>query len=157
MTLVAHDAIRHIQHTLSSDEVPAIGALRILNDAGEYLVNMHNWRWLEGAQVKLDLHKDVDHVWLPDNFREIIGYDASQGLTSGLELTSHQYLVELRSNAVSTSAFRYWAAVTHAERYVAATATATFHATNQPDTDSILNVGDGANVVFPGRLVCLGW
>ena len=154
MTLVAHDAIRHIQHTLSSDEVPSIGALRILNDAGEYLVNMHNWRWLEGAQVKLDLHKDVDHVWLPDNFREIIGYDATQGLTSGLELTSHQYLVELRSNEVSTSAFRYWAAVTHAERSVAATATLTCDTIPDSDASTIVGLADGYNElkIASGRL-----
>ena len=145
MTLTAHDAIRHIQHTLSSDEVPSIGAFRILNDAGEYLVNMHNWRWLEGAQAKLDLEKDVDHVWLPENFREIIGYDATQGLTSGLSLTTHQYLVELRSNEISTSAFQYWAAVTHAQRQVAASSQL-ICATNPSNTHTI-TLNDNVNSV----------
>ena len=151
MTLTAHDAIRHIQHTLSSDEVPSIGAFRILNDAGEYLVNMHNWRWLEGAQAKLDLEKDVDHVWLPENFREIIGYDATQGLTSGLSLTTHQYLVELRSNEISTSAFQYWAAVTHAQRQVAASSQLICDADPVDGNAIVLNDGVNAAVTLTFR------
>ena len=55
MALLASDAIAHIRHTLASEDVPDVGALRILNDAGQHLVNMHNWQWCEGAQSYLYL------------------------------------------------------------------------------------------------------
>ncbi len=67
MTLLASDAIAHIRHTLASEDVPSIGAYRILNDAGQYMVNMHNWRWCEGEQATLSLTANQSYVWLPED------------------------------------------------------------------------------------------
>lgn len=126
MTLLAADAIAHIRHTLASAGVPDIGALRILNDAGQHMVNMHNWQWCEGAQSTLSLTKDQDYVWLPENFREMIAIQPSNGLNAGFRLTTQDRLLRLRSLAV-TNSFEFNAAVVHAPRAKAAEATVTFN------------------------------
>lgn len=125
MTLLVSDAIAHIRHTLASEDVPSIGAYRILNDAGQYMVNMHNWSWCEGAQQTLSLFKDQEYVWLPEDFREIVAVQTTNGLNSGFRLTTQERLLQLRALSVSNS-FEYHAAVVHAPRGVAASATVTF-------------------------------
>jgi len=142
MTLTAHDAIRHIQHTLASDSVPAVGAMRILNDAGNFLVNMNNWRWLESEQATLDFAKDTSYVWLPGNFRELLGVQTADGLNQGIQMTTQQKLLELRAVAVANS-FVYQAAVVHAQRQVAASSQLTC-SSNPADTNTAL-LNDGIN------------
>lgn len=147
MTLTAHDAIRHIQHTLASDSVPAVGAMRILNDAGNFLVNMNNWRWLESEQATLDFAKDTDYVWLPSNFRELLGVQTADGLNQGIQMTTQQKLLELRSVAVANS-FVYQAAVVHAQRQLAASSQLTC-SSNPADTNTaVLNDGVNPAVTF---------
>lgn len=119
MTLLVSDAIAHIRHTLASEDVPSIGAYRILNDAGQYMVNMHNWRWCEGAQADLSLTASQDYIWLPDDFREIVAIQPTNGLNAGFRLTTQERLLQLRSLAISNS-FEYHAAVVHAPRAAAA-------------------------------------
>jgi len=120
MTLLASDAIAHIKHTLASEDVPDVGPLRILNDAGQHLVNMHNWQWCEGAQSNLSLTANQDYVWLPDNFRELIAVQPVNGLNQGFRITTQDRLLELRALAV-TNSFEFNAAIVHAPRAVAAT------------------------------------
>ena len=144
MSLTAHDAIRHIEHTLASDSVPEVGAMRILNDAGQFLVNMHNWRWLESQQATLDLAKDTDYVWLPDNFRELVAIQTEDGLNAGVMMTTQEQLLRLRSMSAANS-YVYHAAVVHATRQEQATGTLTFHDSSQPDNDSIVTLDDKHN------------
>lgn len=122
MTLLVSDAIAHIRHTLASDDVPSIGAHRILNDSGNLMVNMHHWQWCEGAESNLSLYKDQPYVWLPEDFREIVAAQTTNGLNTGFRLTTHKRLLQLRSLAVANS-FEYHAAISHASRGAAATAT----------------------------------
>jgi hypothetical protein len=52
---VAH-ALDHMRHTLGGGELSVeLDALGVLNQAGEFLVNMHPWRWLIGASALIDL------------------------------------------------------------------------------------------------------
>jgi len=51
MTLTAKEALGHVRHALSSDKMPTVGGLRILNDAGESLVNMHSCGGLKGRRL----------------------------------------------------------------------------------------------------------
>ena len=144
MTLSAHDAVRHIEHTLASDSVPGVGAMRILNDAGEFLVNMHNWRWLEGTERSLDLSKDISYVWLPKDFRELIALQTTDGLNAGIRMTTQRQLVQLRSMSVANS-YVYHAAVVHAQRQDQATGTLTFDDSSRPGDNSIVTLDDGHN------------
>ena len=147
MTLSAHDAVRHIEHTLASDSVPGVGAMRILNDAGEFLVNMHNWRWLEGTERSLDLSKDISYVWLPEDFRELIALQTTDGLNAGIRMTTQRQLVRLRSMSVANS-YVYHAAVVHAQRQAAASSQLTC-SSNPADTNTaLLNDGINPSVTF---------
>lgn len=52
---VAH-ALENIRHTLGGGEPSVeLDKLGIVNQAGEFLVNMHPWRWLAGASALIDL------------------------------------------------------------------------------------------------------
>jgi len=152
MSLSAHDAIRHIEHTLASDSVPGVGAMRILNDAGQFLVNMHNWRWLESQQATLDLLQDTDYVWLPDNFRELVAVQTEDGINAGVQMTTQQQLLRLRSMSAANS-YVYHAAVTHAMRQEQATGTLTFDSSTQPTTNSIVTLDDKRNAAVQFKFV----
>jgi len=115
MALSAREALAHVKHALSSDQMPSVGGLRILNDAGELLVNMHSWRWLEGVQVDVDLHADQPYVWLPENVREITALVATSTLNTAITLTTPMELAQRRASTVSTS-FHYWGALVFAPK-----------------------------------------
>lgn len=136
MTLLVSDAIAHIRHTLASDDVPSIGAHRILNDSGNLMVNMHHWQWCEGAQSNLSLYKDQPYVWLPEDFREIVAVQTTNGLNAGFRLTTHKRLLQLRSLAVANS-FEYHAAISHASRGAAAGGTLTVSSVSNGHTVTI--------------------
>lgn len=147
MTLTAKEALGHVRHALSSDKMPTVGGLRILNDAGESLVNMHSWRWLEGAQAYLSLRSGVDHVWLPENFRELMSLVASNSLNSGISLTTPDQIARHRADS-SGSALHYMAAVVFAPKEVAAYADVEV-AVNSVTADSTFTIeGDSNPVVF---------
>lgn len=107
MALTAYDALRHVKHALSSEELPSVGGQRILNDAGEYMVGMHPWKWLEGTQSYVDLNKDQDHIWLPENLREVMSIVATDGLNLSVSMTTPQELAIRRASTVNT-ALHYW-------------------------------------------------
>lgn len=110
MTVTAREALDHIRHALSTDKMPSVGGLRILNDAGEYLVSMHSWRWLEGAQSTLSFTSGMSHLWLPENLREIVALVATDAINAGIHLVSLQQVAEKRGTTISSS-LEYWAAL----------------------------------------------
>ena len=116
--------------------------MRILNDAGEFLVNMHNWRWLEGTERSLDLSKDTSYVWLPKDFRELIALQTTDGLNAGIRMTTQRQLAQLRSMSVANS-YVYHAAVVHAQRQTVASSQLICDA-DPVDGDSIV-LNDGVN------------
>ena len=142
MTLLASDAIAHIRHTLASQDVPSVGALRILNDAGHYLLSAHNWAWCEGAQAELPLTAGQPYVWLPDDFREIIAIQAVESLNSGFILTTQDRILKLRALATASS-FHYHAALVHTQMAKAATGTVVIGGTLS-DGD-VVTILDGYN------------
>ena len=146
MTLTAKEALGHVRHALSSDKMPTVGGLRILNDAGESLVNMHSWRWLEGAQAYLSLRSGVDHVWLPENFRELMSLVASNSLNSGISLTTPDQIARHRADS-SGSALHYMAAVVFATKEVDVYGTVTFTA-QVTNNDIVAIEGDSDTVSF---------
>ena len=146
MTLTAKEALGHVRHALSSDKMPTVGGLRILNDAGESLVNMHSWRWLEGAQAYLSLRSGVDHVWLPENFRELMSLVASNSLNAGISLTTPDQIARHRADS-SGSSLHYMAAVVFAPKEVEVYGTVAFSAVTVAD-DAISIDGDTDTVTF---------
>lgn len=115
MTLTAQEALHHIRHALSSDKLPSVGALRIINDAGQYLTTMHAWKWLEGTQADLSLTANQDYIWLPDNVREVTAVVARNSVDAGITLTTTTEIARYRSHSVAT-AYHYWGALVFAQR-----------------------------------------
>ncbi len=142
MTLTVQEALRHIGHTLASGtDMPAIGGMRILNDAGEWLGAANQWKWLEGASATLDFNAGTDFMWLPRNFRDLIAYNTTQGLTNKLILTTHQDIVELRTSEVTQTNWIYRGVITHKAPYENATGTVVF--TGLPTDADTLIFDDG--------------
>lgn len=121
--------------------------MRILNDAGEFLVNLHNWRWLEGTERSLDLHSGKSYVWLPSNFRELIAIQTTDGLNAGIQMTTQRQLVELRSQAAANS-YMYHAAVVHAQRQTFASVSGVFSAAAADGCKITMNDGENATCYF---------
>jgi len=110
MTVTAREALGHIQHALSTDQMPAVGGLRILNDAGNFVVSMHPWRWLEQAQSTLSLTSGQDYMWLPEDLREIVALVATDAINAGIHLTTLNEVAQKRGTTISSS-LEYWAAL----------------------------------------------
>ncbi|WP_291813841.1 hypothetical protein [Limnobacter sp.] len=146
MALSAREALAHVKHALSSDQMPSVGGLRILNDAGELLVNMHSWRWLEGVQVDVDLHADQPYVWLPENVREITALVATSTLNTAITLTTPMELAQRRASTVSTS-FHYWGALVFAPKSTPREQRCTVSATPATNGSDGLLIRDGSQSV----------
>lgn len=71
MALTLEDAHDHI--SLVTGGVPAKSATRYANEAGELLVGLRRWGWLEGAAASLDEVSGQAWLTLPANFDGIIG------------------------------------------------------------------------------------
>lgn len=54
MTLQVQEALQHIRHTLGGELSSDLSPVTILNEAGEWLVTAHQWRWLERPSVTLN-------------------------------------------------------------------------------------------------------
>jgi len=146
MALTVEQALAHASHAIGgSGEQSGMGGLTVLNYAGQYLCGSRSWRWLDQQQVTLDIVNGQDYVWLPRGLQSIVGLDMTQGLTTGITLTTHQNLVELRTSAITTSTWRYWAALTHAVHAEAATATVTFTTPSGVADAETLIIDDGFN------------
>jgi len=141
--LSVSQCLAHVTHTLGSAKVPSIGGLRILNDAGEYLCSYYPWAWLQGRRVTLDFELGQDHVWLPDDFQEVTGLNATNSITSAIRPTSMQHLIDLRTQSITTTNWVYWYAIAHSPRFERATGSITF--TDVPDDDSTITIDDGVN------------
>ena len=57
--LTVQDCATHIEHTLGGEMSPGISQMTIINQAGEYLVTIHPWKWLENVEAKLDLRGKI--------------------------------------------------------------------------------------------------
>ena len=60
MAITVNQAFENMRHTLGGGELSVeLDKLGIMNQAGEYLVNMHAWRWLVGRTELIDLRGAV--------------------------------------------------------------------------------------------------
>lgn len=79
------DAQRLIRHYLGGDDPPSeIGAITIINEAGEHLVNMRRWNWLIRPEVFLNFTAGQNYVDLPSDFGEVIGLFIEDSLNGAL-------------------------------------------------------------------------
>ena len=68
--------------TIGVPELPE--PLDLINEAGEYLVTVHPWKWLERQEIRVNVYKGIPYVRLPlrfpRSFRDIIALQPA-GLT----------------------------------------------------------------------------
>ena len=88
MALTVQECHRHIEHSLGGTLSPEIEVLSLINRAGEFLVSVYPWKWLEGRSATLDLVQDQTYVALPADFRELTAWEATSGLTNDLEMVT---------------------------------------------------------------------
>lgn len=53
----------------------------------------------------------IGYVNLPDDFQELVAYDATDSLINSLELTDLQHLLELRTNQIEIAAWNFYGAI----------------------------------------------
>lgn len=59
MSLALQTVLDDVEHALSGPLHSSLSATRIVNDAGQYLVSMHDWKWLERPAVELNLRGTI--------------------------------------------------------------------------------------------------
>ena len=122
---------------------PGVGFYQILNDAGEYLLNMREWSWAMSGKVNIAYENGKEYAWLPKDFRSLVHVDVTAGLVSGITLATAQQVSELRTSSIDSSTFRTWAFVGYADRPRAATGTVLFN--DIPADGSTIVLDDGRN------------
>ena len=89
-----------------------LSVIEMVNDAGEFLVNQHEWKWLQGAMVTLGFTADQAYVDLPADFKSIVSVDTN-GLTTDFELVTFSRIIKLQKNTAGATLF-YEAAIEYA-------------------------------------------
>lgn len=90
---------------------PSVPILSLCNWAGDYLVNVHPWGWLEQPPASLNLVAGQRHIALPANFGRALGKPrANNGSLVALEWATMDEVASLRS-AESVSQWCFYGAI----------------------------------------------
>lgn len=60
MALTVQSALAQIEHSLGGSLSSELDAIGLINEAGQYLVTMHDWMWLDRPAVSLDFRAKID-------------------------------------------------------------------------------------------------
>jgi len=108
MAILAQECIGWIDSTIGAPTGDA--AKQVLNAAGEMLVQLHEWRWLE-RESTMDVVADQDYASLPSDFRASLRIDQSSSF-SGLRQGTPELLNALKSYGFDGD-FYYTGAITY--------------------------------------------
>lgn len=86
--------------------------IEIVNDAGETLINMHEWKFLERPTIDLDFIEGQEHVSLPKDFGRAITIEVPNSLQTTVEFTSLSDVQYLRGSALNDP-FRFHVALVY--------------------------------------------
>lgn len=149
MVVTVDEATRHILDTLTTDELPRVGAYRILNDAGEFLTTCKTggWEWLIGRRISVPFEDGQGYVWLPRDFRELLAYDAS-GFTNSFILGTNQDIVDIRTKAAAGTNWPYRGVIVFAPKGEFPTGTIRFSGVPADAGEIILDDGINGPIQF---------
>lgn len=111
MTLQVQEALQHIRHTLAGELSSDLSPITILNEAGEWLVTTHQWRWLERPSVTLNTRgtfSATNATWAPTTLNlsaasAFTNYTFVDGdrlkVTAGTGVTTGWYNIASKTNA----------------------------------------------------------
>lgn len=60
MALTVQSALAQIEHSLGGSLSSELDAIGLINEAGQYLVTMHDWMWLDRPPASLDFRAEID-------------------------------------------------------------------------------------------------
>lgn len=83
----------------------------VINDAGRYLVTMHDWAFLNRPSVELALVNNQPWIELPKDCAQVMAVESSTQIQTEVTLTTQDHIDYLRSALLSSSYF-FWVAVT---------------------------------------------
>lgn len=106
--MAIHDAnyyLDHIEQAAGGDidaRLHGIGdGFAILNDAGRYLCNMHEWKWQNRPPLNLDFVADQNYVDLPLDFKMSGHIQVTNTLISTVKMVGMPHIMFLRGSALS--------------------------------------------------------
>lgn len=106
MSLTTNTLLRYITQEIG--RLPRnVGALEVVNRAGEELVNAWPWEWLQGARELVDLTADQDYILLPTDVRTIVSLQPVDGLNLCLHRSSPDDLGRI-SSRLPVTGWTYW-------------------------------------------------
>lgn len=116
MTLVLHDLRDDVEAAAGGTVDPRLNVDKIVNEAGNYLYDMHPWEWRMGASVSLDFVANQNWIELPRDFAEIVGIDVTSSVVKDVRQTDIETILELRSDTADV-VFDYWVAPEHPDQH----------------------------------------
>jgi len=96
---------------LESDEASQLDEFkpeRIVNDAIEYVADLHPWRWLQTGEQQLDIVANQDYVELPADFGALIALEHADGFTRTMIPTTWDELLRMRQDSINDWSRSYW-------------------------------------------------
>lgn len=123
MVLTASRCVDHIRHTLGN-AIPssAIDPMTIINQAGQFLCTMHEWKWLERQSATVGFTANQSYATLPTDLRDLISVQFTQGLVNRVRITSINEISRLRSHNIGVGLAMTWVSLVHKSATPAANA-----------------------------------
>lgn len=109
MTLTASQAVESITHALAG--VPSVTALRLVNEAGRQLCNMHAWNFLKRDKVTLASVASQPYISLPADFGAIIGIELEGGIAQNWKRVDTATFLRIESGVWTQSGWGYYTVI----------------------------------------------
>jgi hypothetical protein len=112
MTLTAARCVDHIRHTLGN-ALPSqtIDPMTVINQAGQFLCTMHEWKWLERQSAYIGFTSGQSYSTCPSDLRDVISIQFTQGLVNRVRITSINEISRLRSHNIGVGLAMTWVAL----------------------------------------------
>lgn len=81
---------------------------RVVNDAIEFIADLHSWSWLETGQQSLDVVADQDYIELPADFGSLVAIEHVDGYARVMIPTTWAQLLKMRQDSINDWSRSYW-------------------------------------------------
>lgn len=114
MATLTAEALRQLEFVLKGPVHDLVGALTLVNLAGQHTVNLASWRWLARPEYLATLTAAQPYVSLPSDFGELLTTPDFPGLAMVLSMVSFQDLTAFRGGSISPGGNAYWGTIEYA-------------------------------------------
>lgn len=100
---------RLIRHTLGGDDPPSeTPAIQIINEAGNHLINMRRWNFLDREATALNLTASQAWISLPSDFGEVIALHKASNINGDMIPVAPHQLDVMRASPTLPPMFTIW-------------------------------------------------